>query len=119
LSISPGTTYTQLTIDIIGDDEFSGLFALYFDLTLSAVTGATLGGTGGFAFGQIYDDESPPIMIDASYPSVVEGDSGSTAMRFTVFADRPVNGPVTMDADTFDDSAQQGLDYEPLVAAPV
>jgi hypothetical protein len=78
-----------------------------FSLNLSNPSGATLSNTQGF--GYIEEDE-PYVWIDYS-ASRAEGNTGTTAMTFTLHLSNEYDQPVTVTYDTVDGSALAGSDY--------
>ncbi|MBF0627581.1 MAG: pre-peptidase C-terminal domain-containing protein [Magnetococcales bacterium] len=82
ISFSPGETSQNLTVDILGDNDVEPNEDFY--VTLSGASGATLGTASAMA--TIVNDDYilPMVSISASGSSASEGNSGTTAMNFTV-----------------------------------
>ena len=59
----------------------------------------------------VTEDDDPPSGLSISDAGVLEGDSGSAAMEFTVTLDPPATGEVTVDWATADGTATAGEDY--------
>src|SRR5205814_419313 len=78
-------------------------------LTLSLLnpTNSTLG--TATATGTIVNDDNP--VVSASGASVIEGNSGTTAVSFTVTLDQPAPWTVTVDFSTANGTATAGSDY--------
>ena len=59
----------------------------------------------------VTEDDDPPSGLSISDAGVLEGDSGSAAMEFTVTLDPAATGEVTVDWATADGTAAAGTDY--------
>ena len=80
------------------------------DLTVSNLSGATVGTGGDTATGVITDDDAPPAM-SVGDATAVEGED----LQFTVTLDAPSGREVTVKRQTYDGSAEAADDdYEPL-----
>ncbi|HUE70756.1 MAG TPA: Calx-beta domain-containing protein [Pirellulaceae bacterium] len=79
MTFAPGETIQTLTVQVIGDTQQEN--DEYFYVNLTNATNASIG--NGFKVGYILDDDTPPT-IGIGDASVVEGNSGTTLMTFTV-----------------------------------
>ena len=110
LTIAVGDTSGTISVDVTGDtvDEVDETFTV----TLSNPGNATISGTAGTATGTITDDDGPILsIVDAS---VAEGDSGTTALSFTVSLSASSLQAVTVDWATSTetgDTATSGTDF--------
>jgi chitinase len=102
----PGDTTETASVTINGD----GIAELdeEFQVVLSAPSNATLGDADGL--GTIVDDELLPV-IDIDEPSIVEGQSGTTTLAFSVTLSHPSAIPVSADWTTTPGTAAAGSDY--------
>lgn len=80
-----------------------------FTVTLSGVTGASLG-SPAVATVTITDDDAPTA-IGISDESVTEGNAGTTTMTFDVSLSAPSGREVTVDYTTVDGTASAGSDF--------
>ena len=88
--------FTSVQVTVLGDTDGTELTE-YVGLQLSNLAGAAQFAFGDpelFVYGTIYDDDPWTPQISIGDASVVEGDSGTTAMRFTVVLDTPGASPV-------------------------
>jgi Calx-beta domain-containing protein/VCBS repeat protein/FG-GAP repeat protein len=103
---APGETEKTIPVavygDVVGEPDYE-----YYSVNLTGSDTASL--TWVHAVGIIRDDE-PRASINSS--SAVEGDSGTTAMTFTVTLNTAPLAPVTVNYRTWDGSAQAGSDYQ-------
>jgi hypothetical protein len=106
LTIAPGQLAGSITVPVIGDTLYEGNET--FTLSLSNVSGATLGRAQGT--GTILDDDAPVSLSIADY-SAVEGDSGTTSFTFTVSLSGPSGNPVSVNYATANGSATSSIDY--------
>ena len=109
LSIPAGSASGTVTVNVTGDTTVESDETL--TLTLSNPTGATLG--TATATGTINADDSAPALptVSIADASVIEGDSGTTSLNFTVTLSALANGNVNVDFATSDSSATAGSDY--------
>lgn len=109
LTITAGNTSGTVTVSVTGDTTVESNET--FTLTLSNPTGATLGTAA--ATGTITNDDSAPALptISIADASVIEGDSSTTNLIFTVTLSALANGNVDVDYDTSASSATAGSDY--------
>ncbi|MBX3414228.1 MAG: hypothetical protein KF708_16190 [Pirellulales bacterium] len=105
---APGETSKAILIPVLGDtvDEPDETFFV----TLTSPENATL--EDATATGTIIDDDLPTMTIaDAS---LVEGDSGTLAMQFTVTLTTPAQGTVSVNYTTVSGTATAGVDFQPV-----
>ncbi len=107
LTFAPGETSQTITVLVNGDRVGEWNYE-YFTVNLSDPSGATLSSTQALA--TIVDDE-PVIYFTNSYVSVVEGNTGTTALTFTVSLSAAYDAPVTVNYATTDGNALAGSDY--------
>jgi hypothetical protein len=105
LTFAPGETGKQVLVSVIGDRTYEG--TEQFVVKLSNPTNASLADTQ--ADGIIGDDDFPTVT--AASASVAEGDSGTTALSFTLSLSNPSVEPVTVRYATANGSAVAGSDY--------
>ena len=106
LTFVPGDTGETFGVTVKGDivaelDEI-------FQVLLTSPSNAVLGDPQGS--GTIQDDELLPV-IDIDEPSIVEGQSGTSSIDFTVILSHPSALPVTVDWSTTPGTAAAGSDY--------
>jgi len=107
LTIAAGATTGTITITPVADATPETNETV--QLTLSAGSGYTLAAPTS-ATGTIIDDDAPALSINDV--SVNEGNSGTTAMTFTVSLSGPAGpGGVAFDIATADGTATAGSDY--------
>ncbi len=104
-----GTHYVLRNASYNGDVSAGGSGTFGFQATPgatggTAATGLTLNGAG---------EEPPPSLptISVGDASVVEGNSGTVQMNFTVSLSKAASGPVTVAYATADGTATAGSDY--------
>jgi hypothetical protein len=108
LTIPAGQISGTITVLVSGDRVGEGYeFHEMFTVNLSDASGARL--TYRESLGAIYDDE-PFVSINGE-ETVVEGNSGTTAMSFTVSLSAVYDADVTVSYATADRSALAGSDY--------
>ena len=109
LTYLPGATDTTISVPVVGDTKVEPDETL--SLNLSNFTNATAGDASGV--GTIVDDDTPPV-VSVSDATVVEGDSGTTNLGFTVSLDHAFSKAVSMQATTADGTATAADgDYQP------
>ena len=107
LVFAAGETSKQIDVTVNGDIQVEGNET--FTVTLSAPFNADLGSSG--ATGTITNDDNVGPKLVVGDASVLEGNSGTSPLTFTV-AMVPVSGSdVTVDYTTSDGTATAGSDY--------
>jgi len=106
LTIPAGQTSGTIAVPVIGDRI--GESYEIFVVNLSNPSGAQL--SSSQAFGTIIDDE-PYVSINGG-STTLEGNSGTTAMTFTVSLSAAYDADVTVSYATTDGSALAGSDYQ-------
>jgi hypothetical protein len=106
LTIPAGQTSGTISVSVLGDRL--GESYEYFLVNLTNASGAQLASSQGW--GAIIDDE-PYVSINSG-ASALEGDSGTTAMTFTVSLSAVYDADVTVSYATADGSALAGSDYQ-------
>jgi hypothetical protein len=106
VSFLPGTTTQPITVKVIGD-LFNELDET-FQLNLSNPGNATLADSSGL--GTIVNNDPLPA-LSLSDASVLEGNSGTTAMVFTVSLSAASGRTVTVNFATANATALAGVDY--------
>ncbi len=112
LTFNPGEITKTVNVEMIADtvDEPAETFAL----RLSLPTNATFAGTATTleATGTITPDESPyTFAVTADNPTVIEGNSGTKIVKFTVTLDRDPQEDLTIEYSTLDGTAIAGIDF--------
>lgn len=110
LTIPAGQTTGFISVPVIGD-RLGEETELFF-LTLSNPTHANLTNSRGVA--TITDDEPTVSFEYESTPGVVEGNSGTKPMTFTVELSAPSDVSVTVDYVTSAGSADWSSDFQPV-----
>ena len=85
-------------------------------LSLSNVSGPAEIGTA-IGVGTIIDNDNPPVAV--SSPQIVEGDSGTKNLVFTLTLQKAIAGPVTVGYATADGTATAGQDYTAVTGTVV
>jgi hypothetical protein len=106
LTFVPGSTSETLPVTVNGD--LTAELDETFSVNLSAPSNATLGDAQGV--GTIVDDELEPV-IDIDDPTVVEGQSGTAPVTFSVTLSNPSASDVTVEWSTAAGTATGGTDY--------
>ena len=105
VTFAPGET--SKTVDVLVNGDRIGEYDEYFWFKLDTPDYAHLGYNQ--ALGDIQNDE-PYISVGGN--SIVEGNSGTKTMSFTVSLSNATDAPVTVDYATVDGSALAGSDYQ-------
>jgi hypothetical protein len=111
VTFAPGMTSQTIHVDIVGDTDVEG------DETFTVMLLSPVGGTiaDGSATGTIVNDDvaAPPVLPSLSVgdATVVEGNSGTANLLFTVSLSKAATGPVTVQYGTADGTATAGSDY--------
>ncbi len=110
LTFNPGETEKLISVSVTGDtdDELNETFRVQ----LSAPVSADL--VDGDALGAIVDDDGLPALYIADQ-SVLEGNTGATAMQFQVTLSPASASVVTVDYATVNGTASAGGDYTAVV----
>ena len=108
ITISAGATSGQVDVTLSGDEAVEDDEEL--TATITNVVNADPASVGNTATGTIENDDGPTVSVrDAS---VVEGDSGTATMSFTLELSEAFGTAIEVDVTTFDQaSAQAGSDY--------
>ncbi|MFC0407488.1 beta strand repeat-containing protein, partial [Roseomonas elaeocarpi] len=107
VTIPAGQTSATVTVNIRGDTTYEADET--FRLVLSSPTNATL--SRAEATGTIRNDDAPPTVSIAD-ASITEGNSGTTAMTFTVTLSQASALPVTLRWDAVSGTATAGSDFD-------
>jgi hypothetical protein len=109
LTFSPGAPLSQTVMVAVKGDSAKE-YEEYFSVQLSSPIGATI--ANSYAYGAIVDDD-PYVTIGREAAPVNEGNTGTTAMTFTVSLSAAYDQPVTVTYVTSDGSATAaGGDYQ-------
>jgi len=106
LSFAAGETSRTIAVTIRGDGVREADETL--ELVLSGANGATLANAIGR--GTILDDDAPPVLT-LSHAELVEGNSGTKQMVFTLSLSKAIAQSVTTRFATQDGTALAGSDY--------
>ena len=106
VTIPAGSTSATFTVNVVGDNLYEGDET--FTVTLSGPVNATLGTASTTA--TIENDDAPPA-VSVANAFRTEGDTGTSAMVFTVSLDAVSGLPVTVSYATHDGSATAPADY--------
>jgi hypothetical protein len=105
LEIPAGQLSRTVTVTSYGDTVVEP--NEYFQLRLSAASGATI--AKGVGYMTLYNDDGPLLRINDA--AITEGNSGQKVLNFTVSLAPVANSPVTFDIATLDATAAAGTDY--------
>jgi len=105
-TINPGDVEATIDVAICDDDDAEG--DEIFFVNLSSPVEAVLLDPQGQA--TILDDDTPPA-VSIDDPSVVQPETGTTTVVFTLVLDHVWDMPVAVDYRTSDGTAQAGTDY--------
>ena len=106
LTFAPGVTTQQITVAVVGDEVVEGNEV--FAVNLSNAANATIADTQGL--GTIFDNDASRQIIIAD-ATLLEGDSGTQNLVFTVSLSRAAINPVTVQFQTANSSAVAPSDY--------
>ena len=108
ITFAPGETSQTVAVQVLGDtiDESDEGFSLVLS---QPSTGAMVSPSAGTASGTILDDDQPTISVSGM--SIVEGDSGTRELTFTVNLSRDATREVRVNFSTLNDTALAGQDY--------
>lgn len=112
---SGGPETITLTVMVAGDEivELDETFLVDISNLVSGGRNVTIADAQAVA--TIQNDDTASLSIDSV--SLVEGNSGSAALIFTVTLDGDVDSPLTVDVDTANMTASFGEDYLPNTGA--
>ena len=108
VTFTAGQISKQVSVTVLGDTAAEADET--FSLTLSAPSGASLGAVKTSTV-TITNDDLPTVSISPVSVSVVEGNSGSKAVTFTVSLSQAAGSTVTVGYATANGSATAGQDY--------
>ncbi len=108
LTFAPGETSKAITVDVLGDTGIED--HEHFSVILLGARTSTIG--AGTATGTILNDDTALRISEPT--SAFEGDSGTTALVFTVGLEKPSALPVTVNFASADGTALAGSDYTAL-----
>lgn len=113
VTLVAGSTEAEIGITANGDDEPEGTVPETFIVSLTAETDAAIL-SYPWATGTIYDDDTVVEVrrISVQNAELIEGDSGTADMEFTVALDAPAITPVTFSYATSNREAESGSDYQ-------
>jgi hypothetical protein len=109
VTFAPGTITQTVNVFITGDilDEFDEQFGFLLAHPLNATITRVRGQ------GTILDNDPPPA-VSINDVTLNEGNTGTTAAIFTVSLSAPSGKPISVSIATANDSANSGVDYQPL-----
>jgi Ca2+-binding RTX toxin-like protein len=106
-TILAGQTSTDVAVNIVNDNVHEAATEV-FAVNLTAPTNATLGNTQGIG---IINDDDPLPSISVADVALVEGNSGTTNMVFTLSLSGPSSQAITVNYATANVTATAGSDY--------
>ena len=114
LTFAPGETSKTIDIAVNGDTLYEG--NEFFGVTLSSASGAVFADHASSASttATIMDDDVSPlpiISLSPSYPSIAEGNAGTSNLTLTATLSAPASSAVTVNYATYDGKATAGSDY--------
>jgi len=109
LSFADGDSQKSFNIPITNDAVYEGNET--FTVSLSGPTNGTSIGNPSTQTITIFDNEQPPT-ISISDASLLEGNSGTSNMMFTVTLTGATTVQASVPYQTFSNSAQPGVDYQ-------
>ena len=109
LSFSDGDFQKSFIIPITNDAVYEGNET--FTVSLSGPTNGTSIGNPSAQTITIFDNEQPPSITIAD-ASLIEGNSGTSNMTFTVTLTGATTVPATVPYQTFSNYAQSGVDFQ-------
>jgi hypothetical protein len=120
-TIAPGQTTATFAVEVKQDTLFENTEQFFVNLTNAKLGGATLDNPGDTqAVGTILNDDAQPA-LSINDVTIVEGDTGTQTVTFTVTMSGKSESPVTFHWHTTDDTAisvdnpgHTGLDFEPV-----
>ncbi len=119
ITFNPGESLTQQFIVVVnGDTDVEGDETLTLTLSNVQADGRDVTIDTATATGTIQDDDASATVSIADV-SVIEGDSGTTSLVFTVTLSAAVDETVTVTFNTADGTSTAGSDYQGLTDHPV
>ncbi len=109
LTFAPGELSKTVSVDVFGDTTFENDET--FSLVLSEATGGVI--RNGVGVATILNDDAPPVLGIAD-ASIIEGDSDTGNLVFTVSLSEASGLPVTVNFSSADGTALAGSDYTAL-----
>jgi hypothetical protein len=109
LSFADGESSKSFSISITNDAVYEGNET--FTVSLSGTTNGSAVGNPSTQTITIFDNEQPPSITIADV-SLLEGNSGTSNMTFTVTLTGATTVPASVPYQTFSNSAQSGADYQ-------
>ncbi len=106
LTFVPGGTSESIPVSVLGD--VTAELDETFDVILATPSNATI--ADGSGLGTITDDELLAV-VDIDEPTLVEGQSGTATIGFSVTLSHQATFPVTVDWNTTAGTATGGTDY--------
>lgn len=114
---APGQTTATITVLGNGDTTYEQNETFFVDL--SNPVNATFTGGDAQGLGTINNDDALPV-VTISSPTVVEGNSGTATMVFTLTLSNPRQGATSVEVYTVDGTALDAdNDYDPVLATVV
>ncbi|MGY4709923.1 Calx-beta domain-containing protein [Mycolicibacterium sp. CBM1] len=110
VTFAPGVVSQVITVGVLGDTTYES--AETFTVTLSNPSGVSLG--RATATGTIANDDAAPVQpptVSIADASLAEGNSGTSAMAFTVTLSKASTSTVTLSYTTSNGTATAGQDY--------
>ena len=108
VTLAPGETSVQITVDVLGNDTQNPSRGFFVDLSAPRPHNVSLG--DGQGRGSILDDEPTP-RVSIGDQTVTEGDSGTVAAVFDVTLDGPSYQTVSVGFETWSGDAQPSEDF--------
>ncbi|MDE0644028.1 MAG: hypothetical protein OXH95_07880, partial [bacterium] len=112
VTIPSGSTTADVLVPILGDTLYEGGETV--KLTLGTPTNAQVSSAAGSATGTIVDDDDPPS-ISVNAPSILEGDTGTSSLTFTISLSEAGGLEASVRyQDLLSGTALSGTDYQAL-----
>lgn len=110
--VPPGTTSAEVVIAVARDALVEGNEQFRLKVTsIDAPAGSATSVADDTADLTIIDDDGSTPLVSVNDAEVVEGDSGTTNLTFTVTLDRPSGTAVSVDVATAGGTATSGADF--------
>jgi hypothetical protein len=110
LTFAPGQLTRTISVPVFNDNLYEGSNET-FNITLSNVSGNAILTSPSAAVVTIQENDQKPTMSFSGSPSVIEGNSSTTNLNFTVVLSNPSVQTITVDYTTMDGTAVAGSDY--------